>query len=171
AALAVALALWSLSRWTGAWRSQFDRFGPWSLYRIVVGAGVLSSLVSFMRAGMPVPEAVRRLRAGAGPWLGERLDAALYFLNSGHDLGTALQKAGHGFPDRAIIEDLRVFASLGNLEDALQRIAAEWTRESVERLDAFSATMKVVGMVLVAATVGLIQIGIITVQQQLTAGP
>ncbi|HIJ64217.1 MAG TPA: hypothetical protein HPQ04_16115, partial [Rhodospirillaceae bacterium] len=33
AALAVALALWSLSRWTGAWRSQFDRFGPWSLYR------------------------------------------------------------------------------------------------------------------------------------------
>ena len=168
--VAVAVALWSLPRWTCAWRSAFDRVAPWSLYRMIVGAGVLTSLVSFMRAGMPVPEAVRRLRVGAGPWLAERLDATLYFLNSGHDLGAALQMAGHGFPDRAIIEDLRVYASLGNLEEALQRIAAEWTRESVERLDAFSGTMKVVGMVLVAATVAWIQIGIITVQQQLTAG-
>lgn len=174
AAAAVAVmtagALWSLPRWTGEWRTLFDRLAPWSLYRMAVGAGVMTSLVSLMRAGMPVPEAVRRLRAGAMPWLAERLDATLYFLNSGHDLGNALHLAGHRFPDREIIEDLRVYASLGNLENALQWISAEWTRESVDRLNAFADTMKIVGMVAVAVIVGWIQIGIITVQQQFTAG-
>lgn len=170
AALMLAGALWAMPRWTGDWRCAFDRLAPWSLYRMVVGAGFMASLVAFMRAGMPVPEAVRRLRPGAGPWLAERLDAALYYLNSGYDLGTALHLAGHRFPDRSIVEDLRVYASLGNLEGALQRIAAEWTRESIERLNAFADSMKVAGMVLVAGMVGWIQIGIITVQQQLTAG-
>lgn len=169
-ALALSGALWAMPRWTGEWRCAFDRLAPWSLYRMVVGAGFMNALVAFMRAGMPVPEAVRRLRSGAVPWLAERLDAALYYLNSGYDLGTALHLAGHRFPDREIIEDLRVYASLGNLEESLQKIAAEWTRESIERLDAFADTMKIVGMVLVAGMVGWIQIGIITVQQQLTGG-
>ena len=169
-AMGLAGALWAMPRWTGEWRCAFDRLPPWSLYRMVVGGGFMTSLVAFMRAGIPVPEAVRRLRSGAVPWLAERLDAALYYLNSGYDLGTALHMAGHRFPDREIIEDLRVYASLGNLDDSLQRIAVEWTRESIERLNRFADSMKVVGMVLVAGMVGWIQIGIITVQQQLTAG-
>ena len=170
AGLALLAVLWSLPRWTGEWRARFDAIPPWSIYRIVLGAGFLTSLVAFLRAGMPVPEALRRLRGTANPWLGERIDAALYFLNSGHDLGEALHRAKHDFPAREIVEDLRVYATLGNLDQAMQRLVGEWVKLGIDGMRAAGDSMKVAGMILIAATIAWIQLGIIAVQQQLTTG-
>jgi type II secretory pathway component PulF len=166
----LAAALWSLPRWTGPWRQRADRWPPWSFYRLVMGTGFLTALVALLRTGMPIPEALRRLRARACPWLAERLDAALFFVNSGHDLGEALHRAGHGFPAVDIVEDLRVFALLGDLDGALARLAAEWVAQSLDALRAAGDGLKVLGMALVAATIAWIQLGIIAIQQQLTAG-
>lgn len=173
AALAVGaflVSLWSLPRWTGEWRVRFDAVPPWSFYRLLLGTSFLTSLVAFLRAGMPLPEALRRLRSTANPWLRERIDATLYFLNSGYDLGESLHLSGHEFPDREIIEDLRIYAAMGNVDDALRRIATEWVKQSVDTLNAVGDILKVGGMVAVASVIAWIQLGIIAVQQQLSGG-
>jgi type II secretory pathway component PulF len=162
--------LGSLPRWTGEWRARADALPPWSFYRLIMGTSFLTSLVAFLRAGMPVPEALRRLRANANPWLRERIDAALYFVNSGYDLGEALHLTGYQFPAREIVEDLRIYATLGNLDEAMSRISSEWVKHSLDNLRAIGDATKVVGMALVAATIAWVQLGIIAVQQQLTSG-
>jgi type II secretory pathway component PulF len=113
---------------------------------------------------------LRRLRETANPWLRERLDATLYFVNSGYDLGEALYQSGYQFPDREIVADLRIYATLGNLDESMSRISSEWTKHSLERLRATGDVMKVVGMAMIAATIAWVQLGIIAVQQQLTSG-
>ncbi len=162
--------LGALPRWTGEWRARVDVLPPWSFYRLVMGTSFLTALVAFLRAGMPVPEALRRLRATANPWLRERIDAALYFVNSGYDLGEALHLTGYQFPAREIVEDLRIYATLGNLDEAMSRISSEWVTHSLDNLRAAGDATKVVGMALVAATIAWVQLGIIAVQQQLTSG-
>lgn len=166
----LASVLWSLPKWTGEWRARVDFLPPWSFYRLVMGTSFLTSLVAFLRAGMPVPEALRRLRTTANPWLQERIDAALYFVNSGYDLGEALHLTGYQFPAREIVEDLRIYATLGNLDEAMSRISSEWGKHSLDNLHALGDAMKVAGMAFVAATIAWVQLGIIAVQQQLTSG-
>jgi type II secretory pathway component PulF len=135
-----------------------------------MGTSFLTALVALLRTGMPVPEALRRLRTLANPWLQERIDATLYFVNSGYDLGEALHRTGYRFPAREIIEELRIYATLGNLDEAMSRISLEWTKQSLDDLRAIGDAMKVAGMALVAATIAWVQLGIIAVQQQLTNG-
>ncbi|MDR3438186.1 type II secretion system F family protein [Telmatospirillum sp.] len=168
--IAAGVVVWSLPRWTGIWRCRFESLPPWSFYRLVMGTSFLTSLVALLRSGMPIPEALRRLRTTANPWLGERIDAALYFVNSGYDLGEALHLAEHDFPAREIVEDLRIYATLGSLDESMARIAAEWVKQSLDNLRAIGDAMKVGGMALVAATIAWVQLGIIAVQQQLTSG-
>lgn len=165
-----AVCVWSLPRWTGRWRTRFEVLPPWSFYRIIMGTAFMTALVALLRAGMPIPEALRRLRGKANPWLGERIDAALFFVNSGYDLGEALHLAGHGFPAPEIVEDLRVYATLGNLDESLSRISAEWVDQSLASMRAAGDALRVVGMALVAATIAWVQLGIIAVQQQLSGG-
>lgn len=166
----MALVIWSLPRWTGEWRARVDSWPPWSLYQLIQGTSFLASMVAFLKAGMPIPEALRRLRAIANPWLRERIDATLYFVNSGYDLGEALHLTGYRFPAREIVEDLRIYASLGNLDEAMGRLSSEWMKLSLDNLQALGDAMKVGGMVFVAATIAWVQFGIIAVQQQLTSG-
>jgi type II secretory pathway component PulF len=168
-AVLAAVVTWSLPRWNGHWRLKVDDLPPWSLYRLIQGAGFLGSLAAFLRAGVPLPEALRRIRLSANPWLAERIDATLFYVHSGYDLGEALHLAGHRFPARDIVEDLRIYASLGNLEDSMERITAEWIGQSLADLKALGDALKVLGMILVAATIAWVQIGIISVQQQLTS--
>lgn len=170
AALMAVSIVWSLPRWTGEWRARVDSFPPWSLYRLIMGCGFLSALVAFLKAGMPVPEALRRLRSISNPWLRERIDATLYFVNSGYDLGEALYLTGYRFPAREIIEDLRIYASLGNLDEAMSRLSSEWLKLNLDNLEALADAAKVIGMAMVAGVIAWIQFGIIAVQQQLTSG-
>jgi type II secretory pathway component PulF len=168
--LLLVAALWSLPRWTGEVRKRFDSLPPWSFFRLMTGASFLIALVAFLRAGVPVPEALRRLRAIGNPWLRERIDAALFYVNSGYHLGDALFNAGHNFPDREIVEDLRIYAAIGSFDEALSRLAQEWVRESITLLDSVGNSLKVVGMVLVAATIALFQAGMFSIQHQLSSG-
>ena len=94
----------------------------------------------------------------------------MHFVNSGYDLGESLHLAGHEFPAREIVEDLRIYASLGDLDATMSRIAAEWVKQSVETLRAAGDAMKVAGMAVIAAVIAWVQLGIVAVQQQLTSG-
>jgi type II secretory pathway component PulF len=161
-------AVWSLPHWTGAGRSRADRLPPWSLYKLVSGTSFLVALAAFLRAAVPLPEALRRLALDSDAWLRERIDATLYYVASGHDLGEALSLTGFDFPSREMIDDLRIHASLGGIEESLRRLSSTWVTESLEKINRFADFTKVAGMVAMAGAIAWVQLGILAIQRQLS---
>ena len=49
----------SLPNWSGRVRSMFDKFAPWSIYKIQVSSGWLMSLAAMVSAGVTIPDAMR----------------------------------------------------------------------------------------------------------------
>lgn len=159
---ALAAAFWSLPRWTGRWRLAVERFPPWSLYRLLQGTSFLLAFAALVQAGMKVPEALRVLGREASPWLAERLRAAGRHVNNGHDIGMALQLAGHGFPSPEIVRDLRTYAGLDGFEENLTRIAREWLEESEQQVRrqmavVFNASIVIMGLVFAGIASSIMQ--------------
>lgn len=158
----------SLPMWTGRLRVFLDRFPPWSLYRMWNGTGFLLSLSAMVTAGIPLPKALSRLRQFSGRWLAQRIEGALYYVNSGHNLGEALSRTGFGFPDKAIIADLKVYASLSGFEEAIKLIAREWIEEGVAKVQAQSRYLFIAMLVFLAGTIAWVATGFYELQQQVS---
>ena len=63
-AAAVAAMIWTLPRWVGPMRAKADKLPPWSLYRLVNGAGFMLSCSALVKAGVQIPEILRILQRG-----------------------------------------------------------------------------------------------------------
>lgn len=159
--------VWSLPRWTGNLRVKFDRFPPWSLYRLVLGSGFLLTLGGMLRAGISQNAALDMLRRDASPWYRERITAASKWLNEGFNLGEALQKAGHNFPDKESVKDLRAFAELKKFDEELEKLGAEWLEESVAKVESQTGVLRNLSFVVLAGVLIWIYYGIYSLQHQI----
>ncbi|MGH0003788.1 type II secretion system F family protein [Pseudovibrio ascidiaceicola] len=126
---------YSLSRWTGPVRNVLDKFPPYSFYRIMMGASFLLTLSSMLKSGLTLPTALDHLKKHAQPWYDERLSAALFYLSDGKNLGLALDRSGHQFPDKETITDLRSYADLSAFDEILKTLGSEWITETVEKVE------------------------------------
>ena len=150
----------SLGRWSGPSRTAFDRYPPFSIYRMMQGSSWVIALSALIKAGVPVVSALEQLAQGASPWARVRIEAALRGLRSGKDLGDALHHSGYEFPDREIIGDLRVYATKSGFDEALRIIGNEWITESVEQIESlmrmvFSAVLLVAAGIIAFEVSGL----------------
>ncbi|GAB5387230.1 MAG: type II secretion system F family protein [Alphaproteobacteria bacterium] len=157
-------------KWSGRLRSTFDKLPPWSLYRLVQGGGFLMATAALVNAGVAIPEVLRKLRKNANPWMRERIDACLREVNSGANLGEALHRTGHGFPDKEIVDDLRVYAQLSSFDESLAAVADEWIVEGVEKVDAQAKVLNTIALMLIGFTIISLVGGLFSIQQQITAG-
>ncbi len=163
------LLSWSLPRMTGPVRRQLDRIPPWSIYRIVSGAGFLLSLGALVSAGVQTARALEKMRRNASPWLRERLDATLRHVYSGSNVGRALQRAGYGYPDEDIIEDLCAYADLPAFTDMLETLGKEWMSDAVEAIKGQSRVLNTLALAVMGGVVAWIFSGMFDIQQQITA--
>jgi len=167
----VGLIAWSMPRWKGDIRTKFDEsVPPWTFYRLLNGSSFLMSLAALIKAGVPVPEALRKIRNGASPWLKERLDTTLYHVNEGQQLGEALHLAGYHFPDREIVEDLRLFATLGNFDERLTNLAEEWIHDGVNSVKAQASMLNLAMMALLGIAIGWMAMGLMALMSEITKG-
>jgi type II secretory pathway component PulF len=166
-AAVIASIVVSMPLWRGKVRIFADRYPPWSIYRLVVGSGFLSALATLVGAGMPVEKALQNLNTTAGPWLRERVSAAIFGIRSGLNLGESLRAAGHGFPSPEIVDDLSVYAKFGGFSNALDRVAAEWLEEGIVLVQTRMRVLNMASIVLLAVVVGWIVLGFIQIQQDL----
>lgn len=166
-ALSLAALLLALPHWNGPLRVWLDRHPPLSIYRVMHGAAWLIALAALVQAGMRIEAAVEQLARGASPWTRVRCEAALRGLRAGRNLGEALERSGHGFPDRAILSDLRLYASKSGFEEALRLIGEEWIGESVERVQALMRVLFALALLLVGAVVLFMAAGLLAMQMQL----
>ena len=165
----IALIIFSMPRWTGSLRVRFDKFPPWSLYRLIMGAGFMVSVGSMIKSGIPIPSILKMLQRGASPWYVERLSRAYYHVNNGTNLGDALYRAGHNFPDAETVQDLRAYASLTGFDDTLDRLGVEWLDESVLKVQSQTGVMRNIAMVFLGVVFGWIAMGMFDLLQQITS--
>ena len=133
--LLIGLLSWAMPNWTGRFRALVDRYPPFSLYRLWIGSGFLLSAAALTRSNVLPMTMLRDMRSMASPWLCERIDKALVeLINGAKNIGEALQRTKMDFPDKDIVDDIMIYASLGNFEEALDIVAREWMENGIERI-------------------------------------
>ena len=165
----VALISYSMPRLTGPVRKYLDKIPPWSLYRIVSGAGFMLSMGALVSAGVQTARALEKLKRNASPWLKERLEATLKHVYSGANMGRALQRAGYGYPDEEIIDDLIAYSDLPAFSEMLDTLGKEWVEDSVELIKTQARILNTIALLLMAGTVAWIFSGMFAIQQQISA--
>ena len=159
----------TISIWTGTLRVKIDRSPPWSLYKIFTGITWLLALSALVKGGVPVSIALTSLRRDASKYLKERIDGALMFIKNGDNLGQALDKANHEFPDKQIIADLKIYSELDNFEEALDKLANEWLEESVYVIEQKAEIMNAVALLSVSGIIAWAVFGTFDMQDQITS--
>ena len=125
---------WLMPRWTGPIRAKADDYLPFSVYRTLYGTIFLMSLSGYVKAGMNVPNILDQMLKTAQPWYAERLRAILRQVRGGRNIGDALDAIGYKFPDREVIEDLRVFTRHKGFDATLKTMGKEILAESTQKI-------------------------------------
>jgi len=164
---------WSIRNWNNPLRVKFDRFPPWSLYRLMVGTGWMLSLVSMLEAGLKQVDAVKQMRDDAADngnkYLMYRLDEAHRYMQEGKsNLGDALANAGHDFPDAELVADLQTYSDLPNFDEVLRKEAMEWVREGVDRVEAQAKVARLAGTVAMGLMSVWFTAAVMLLQQQMS---
>jgi type II secretory pathway component PulF len=169
----VITALSTLGSFTGPVRTRLDRVPPWSFYRLLVGSIWLYTLATLMRSGVQLSHALSSMieRPTTSAWLRERVSAIHGGLAHGQDLGTAMDNAGHEFPDRELVEDILVYSRLPGFSERLHAIAQAWLDSGIKRVQAQARAVNMVcilGILVILSGVGL---AITSLQQQMGQTP
>ena len=154
--------------WVGQTRVVFDRFPPWSLYKIFAGISWLLAMASLIKGGTPVSSAMSALRRDANKYLKERIDKSLKYINNGDNLGVALYKTKLEFPDKEIISDLSVYSELDNFEEAIDNLANEWLDESVYMIEQKASVLNMVALLSIGGVIAWAVMGVFDMQDQIT---
>lgn len=160
----------SMPRWTGPLRLYFDRWVPWSVYKMWQGSAFLLSVASLMSAGVKLDEvSLARISKQAEPYLKQRVKALQKYIASGENLGDALYNAGYEFPDNEIIGDLQIYARLRGFDQNLIRVTSIWVDGLVDRVNVAMKIVNFAILVLIAVVIGCLILSFYSVFQQIQA--
>lgn len=165
----VVAVLVSMPIWRGNARVFFDRFAPYSVYRLIIGSGFLMSFSALQFAGITVEKALIRLSSLADPWLRERLDGALLGIRSGLNCGEALRSAGYGFPSKEVVDDLCVYAEYKGFAEALKILADEWMEDGVETIATQMKIFNGFSIIALAVVIGWLVTGFFGIQNEIAS--
>ena len=165
----MAVIYFTIGIWTGSIRVFFDKIPPWSLYKVFVGISWLLAMAALIKGGTPVSTALRALRRDATRYLRERIDKTLVFVNNGDNLGQALAKTKMDFPDKEVVNDLKIYSELDNFEEALDNMANEWLEESVYMIEEKASILNMVALLAIGAVIAWAVMGTFEMQDQITS--
>lgn len=166
--IATLLLIWrTLPYWKGAIRVKLDRLPPWSFYRLLIGGGWLVSLAALIQSGATLVDSIRQLRDHSDPWLKERLSSTLFHLNSGKNLGQALDASKMEFPDRELIDDLVSYADLPDFANVLYRVGKSWVNDGLLRIQEQAKILNTVSMLIIGVIIAWFAYGTIDLQSQI----
>jgi len=152
----------------GPVRKYLDKVPPWSIYKVTQGASFMITMRGFLAAGLPIPEALRRMLKAGNPYFRERVSAILAKINMGRNLGEAMYEAGHGFPDDEISGEVSIYAGLDNFSESLDLLAKEWIAGAEARAALASKIMNNILLVGMALSIGLIASTIFELQDAIS---
>lgn len=140
--------------WTGQAREIFDKFPPWSVYKVYQGSAFLISLASMMQSGTPLNESLKKIKKSSAPWLAGYInDMEKNLKKGGKNFGAHLDV---GLLDEETAGDVIDYSELGKFEEAVYTIGEKNLEQSVEKIELRMAMIKNLMLVLVGLTVGMI---------------
>jgi type II secretory pathway component PulF len=164
----IAALLISMPLWSGPTRTIFDRYPPYSIYRIQQGASWLIAMSALIQAGVRIESAMEQLMAKSSNWAKVRIFAALRGMKSGKNLGAALVQTKYEFPDREIISDIQIYANKSGFDEALRIIGDEWITESVDRIQEMMGKVFAVALIFAGGVIAFMVAGMFAMQMQLS---
>jgi type II secretory pathway component PulF len=169
AALAVFAALLSLPYWTGPLRVRFDAVPPWSIYRLMVGSVWLFTVATLLRANNSLDYILKDMLASdiLRPWLRERVRKMHLAYQQEANFGKLLLGLNMNFPDREMVEDLAVYASMPDFHKQMYAIAREWLDEGILRIAAQAKLVNGALLILILTVLCGVGVAIGSIQSQL----
>ena len=153
-AVAAVVIAKTLGTWTGSVREVFDKFPPWSVYKVYQASAFLISLASMMQSGTPLNDALKKIKTSSAPWLASYMEDMMKNLRrGGKNFG---QHLNVGLLDEETAGDVIDYSELGKFEEAIYSIGEKNLEESVARIQSRMDIIKNLMIVLVGVTVGVI---------------
>lgn len=162
------LIVFTLPHWRGQWRAKFDKFPPWSWFRIWQGTGFMLGLSALMGAQVPLRRALEILESQGNPWLKERVSATIEAVLQGKNLGEALRMNNYGFPDPQVALDMEILSERGDIGMILEEVTQEWIREQIDELKVQAVVVRNMGLAIVGATIAFAMLSILHITVILT---
>lgn len=166
----VMLITLTLPIWCGRVRSVFDRYPPWSWYRVLQGSSFLLGMSALLGAQVPLKRAIEILEEQANPWMRERLYSARQEVLRGRNLGEALRYGDYGFPDPSVAIDLEILSERSDVGSVIESITADWIREQIDDLKAQAGVARNVGLAIVGATIAWTMLSVFDVVVEVSKG-
>ena len=155
--------------WTGRYRLYVENIPPWSIYRLMAGCVWLLTLGTLMRSGVHMSEAMENmvLSENTTPYLRERVRAIISLTGSGRNLGDAMFETGMGFPDREIVDDMRVYSTLPGFNDKLYELSHQSLEDGIERIQKSAKGLNAACLLAIISLVLCLALAVVGIQQQL----
>lgn len=157
----------TMPTYSGPGRVYMDRHFPWGLFKTLHGSTFLMALAIMIKAGVKLKDALKILARPAKPWLKDRIDAAIYGIEIGKNLGDSLHAAGQEFPDARSIEYMRVLSKQDNFEDAISKFGQRWMDVTIKKLEEYAALARNIGIMVVGLIMVLIFTGAMEIMKSM----
>lgn len=172
-ALAVAVVIYSLKRWSGWGRVVADRFPPYSLYKTFTGSAWLLVLSSMTGSGQVVWQSLATIHQVAvnqgNKYIADRTAAVLQANTEGQNsVANAMEVSGNEFPDHELISDLVLMAGNNDFDQQMSEITNVWVTDKVESIKDTCFWLEILLMVLSAVLLGTFAFAFYQVEQQFT---
>lgn len=156
----IVVVIATLPYFKGPLRVMLERYlPPWNIYKMMQGSTFLKNVAVQTRAGIKLYDSVSSMIEMGSPWLRERLQAALYGIQQGQNLGDALHNAGYEFPDRHSVKILRVLASRDGFDETIYSFAERWEEETIKRVKKASTVFMAAGILSIGFVAGTCFLG------------
>jgi len=147
----------SLPRWTGWSRELVDNYPPYAIYRLYQSAVFLVSLSTMVQAGIPINEALERIKYTAPAWLKVKLDLILRRISAGSAPGKAMMLPMF---DKETLDDLFVYSSVSSFDEAIAAIGNRSIEDTIASVKRLATQMNAVLLMLSAGTLGWIYLSV-----------
>lgn len=144
----------TISSWRGSLREMADKIPPWSIYKVYHSSSFLIALSSMMKSGVPLNDALKKLKNISSPWLGAYIEEMMKNLRrGGKNFG---QHLNVGLLDEETAGDVIDYSELGKFEEAVYSIGEGNLKNSVVKIKLRMDIIKNIMIALVGITVGII---------------
>lgn len=150
--LVAVVVMATLPRWQDRVRRRLDHWlPPWTIYREYQGATFLLAMSALTKAGVPIDDALTRIRKIASPWLRWYVDMMYRALKgAGENPGRAIDM---GLLHHEVVGELQDYAAAGSFVDALEHTGRTIVEDTIKRIEVISAWIRGVLLALVAGMV------------------
>lgn len=147
------LAIWSMPRYTGPFRTMLDRLPPWSVYRIYSSATFMIALSSLIKAGVPIESAIRFIRAQSSPWMKEHTSVMVGRLRAGVEQGDAMDT---GLLSNRMADMVAIYSKTSNFDVAVSSVGKMSMDDGLTNIKKQAGAARTVSTVLIGLLVGWI---------------